>query len=187
MLFFQDKDSDKLNAPSDQLYWEALLRGQVLTATTDKLVGYITLADQKAQAMIIINSILIPVVLPWMSKPLYTWPAAIAIVTSLLAILCAIMCIYPKRRKGAKPDGSYNLLHFADIGRMKEAEYLSRFNPVYNDMERLAEEAIKDIHDVSRRIIIPKFFWIKLGYGCFFCGNVLAITVAAFRIIAAHP
>jgi hypothetical protein len=173
--------------PKDELYWEALMRGQVLSTTTAKLVNYVTLADQKAQAMIIINSILIPVILPWMSKPLYVWPAAIAILTSLMAILCAIMCIYPRRRRGTKPDGSYNLLHFADIGRMKEAEYLERFNPIYNDLNKLAEEAIKDVHDVSRRIIIPKFFWLKIGYGCFFTGNVAAIAMAAYKILTAHP
>tara|TARA_A100000171_G_C2081850_1_gene120104 strand:+ start:228 stop:809 length:582 start_codon:yes stop_codon:yes gene_type:complete len=186
MLFFQTKDTEDVAAPIDKPYWEALMRGQILTATTNKLVNYVNLADQKAQAMIIINSILIPVVLPWMSKPLYMWPAAIAVLTSVLGILCAILCIYPKRRRGQKPDGSYNLLHFSDIGRMKEAEYLSRFNPIYNDMNRLAEEAIKDIHDVSRRIIIPKFFWLKISYGCFFFGNVLAIATAAYKILTAH-
>ena len=45
----------------------------------------------------------------------------------------------------------------------------------------------KDIHDVSRRIIIPKFFWLKISYGCFFFGNVLAIATAAYKILTAHP
>lgn len=188
-MFFQ-KEKDAIehipDNPKDKLHWDALLRGQVLTATTAKLVNYIALADQKAQAMIIINSILIPVILPWMSKPLYALPATIAIITSFLTILSAILCIYPKRRRGAKPDGSFNLLHFSDIGRMKEAEYLALFNPVYNDRELLAEEAVKDIHDVSRRIIIPKFFWIKIGYSCFFIGNLVAVAVTGLRIIAEH-
>lgn len=188
MLFQKNADRhDHIpDNPKDKLHWDALLRGQVLTSTTAKLVNYIALADQKAQAMIIINSILIPFVLPWMSKPIYAWPASIAIVTSFLTILCAIFCIYPKRRRGTKPDGSYNLLHFSDIGRMKEAEYLALFNPIYNDRELLAEEAVKDIHDVSRRIIIPKFFWIKIGYGCFFIGNLCAVAVAGFKIFAEH-
>ena len=66
-MFFQ-KEKDAIehipDNPKDKLHWDALLRGQVLTATTAKLVNYIALADQKAQAMIIINSILIPVILP---------------------------------------------------------------------------------------------------------------------------
>jgi hypothetical protein len=186
-MFLNIEKEEEMEPPKDKLYWEALLRGQVLSTTTHKLVNYITLADQKAQAMIIINSILIPFILPWLSKPSYMWPAAIAIITSLLAMLCSILCIYPKRRRGMKPDGSYNLLHFSDIGRMKEAEYLERFNPIYNDMELLSEIAIKDIHDVSRRIIIPKFHWLTLGYKCFFIGNVLAIATAAYKILTAHP
>ena len=54
-------------------------------------------------------------------------------------------------------------------------------------MERLAEEVAKDIHDVSRRIIIPKFKWLKFGYGCFFGGNVLAIATAAYKILTTQP
>lgn len=63
---------------------------------------------------------------------------------------------------------------------MKEQRYLALFQPVFNDLPRLAEETVKDIHDVARRIIIPKFFWLKIAYGAFFVGNFLAVLVAFY-------
>ncbi len=182
MLFSRDQHQDSLPDPKDKEHWEALLRGQVLSATTEKFVNYINLADQKAQAMIILNSILIPVTLSWIGKPLFGIAVTVAILTAVISILAAILCIYPKRRRGRKPDGTYNLLHFGDVGRMREERYLSLFQPVFNDLDRLSEEVIKDLHDISRHIIIPKFFWLKLSYGAFFCGNLIAIAITLYAI-----
>lgn len=174
MLFRHRQETASLN---DTQRWEALLRGQVLSVTTQKFYNYINLADQKAQALIILNSILIPVVLGWATKTgEFQISAVISVMTSVLSIMAAIFCIYPKRRHGKKPDGSRNLLHFADIAQMREDEYLQAFNPVFNDLGLLAEATIKDLHDVARRIIRPKFRWLKLSYALFFFGNLMAIA-----------
>lgn len=180
MLFSKDNPELDLPAPKDEAHWAALLRGQVVAATTDKFVTYINLADQKAQAMIILNSILIPVVISWVGKPLFQIGAVISITAAIASILAAMLCIYPKRGGGHKPDGTFNLLHFGDIGRMSERHYLDLMYPVFNDLNELSQMAIKDLHDVAKRIIIPKFFWLKMSYGCFFVGNLAAIGWTVF-------
>ncbi len=176
MLFSKSEENpNELPEASDQQHWEALLRGQVLSVTTQKFFNYINLADQKAQAMIILNSILIPVAIGKIDDPVFDVPATIAIIAAVGSILARIACIYPKRRSGRKPDGTYNLLHFGDIGRMREDQFLNLFCPVFNDLGELAEASIKDLHDISKRIILPKFFWLKIAYGFFFVGNLIAI------------
>jgi len=177
MLFFgkQAENQNELPEPKDEAYWAALFRGQILNVTTQKIFYFVGLADQKAQAMIILNSILVPVAMNWLDKPLFQISASIAIITALTSIFTAILVIYPKRRRGRKPDGTINLLHFGDIGRLNEKNYLSLFKPVFNDLHLLSEESVKDIHDMSRNIVIPKFFWLKLSYGSFFTGNLIAI------------
>ena len=187
MDLFEDAEEhdNTLPLPHDSRYWAAILRGQLIAANIQKLTSYVALADQKAQAMIIINSILIPVSMNWITEPDFRVPVTIAVFTALVSILAAILCIYPKRRRGNKPDGTRNLFHFGDIGRMKEDEYLKAFHPIFNDLSRLSQEAIKDLHDVSRRIIIPKFFWLKVSYGCFFVGNVIAVIYAITTIFSA--
>lgn len=155
--------------------WEALLRGQILSVTTQKLFNYINVCDQKAQMIIILNSIMIPLAISEIKDPDFKIGATIAIITGIASILLSIICIYPKRRKGRKPDGTINHLHFADIGSLKEHDYMASFQPIYNNKTKLTEEVIKDLHDVSRRILLPKFRWLKLAYITFFTGNLVAI------------
>ncbi len=154
---------------------EGLLRSSILCTTTDKLYQYIALADQKATGLIILNSFIIPVTMNALDKPEFKLAASIAILTSVISIFLAIWCIFPKRREASKPRGERNLLHFTDIGTLSEEEYLKRFMPIFADPAALAKESIKDIHDVSNRVLIPKFRLLKMCYAAFFIGNVLAI------------
>jgi len=155
--------------------WEGLLRGQIIGATTAKFASVIRLADQKAQALIFLNSILIPVAINWIDKPEFHTAAIISIITALSSILAAIICIYPKRKPGRKDRDTFNFLHFNDIGHMNRQEFLDDFMPIFNEPAKLAETAVKDLHDVAKNAIIPKFFWLKIAYTIFFLGNVSAI------------
>jgi hypothetical protein len=154
---------------------EGLLRSSILCTTTEKLYQYIALADQKATGLIILNSFIIPVTMNAFDKPEFKLAASIAILTSIVSIFLAIWCIFPKRREASKPRGERNLLHFTDIGTLSEEDYLNRFMPIFADPQSLAKESIKDIHDVSNRVLIPKFRLLKMCYATFFGGNLLAI------------
>lgn len=155
--------------------WGALTRGQLLTATTAKFFNYVNLADQKAQVLIILNSVLIPVAINGLSISFLHNAALVCMLTAIISIYLAIVCIFPKRRAGRKPDGSINLLHFGDIALMSEREYLAEFLPHFNDLSKLSELAAKDLHDIARHVIRPKFFWLKSSYIVFFIGNMVAI------------
>lgn len=166
----------------DKPRWEALMRGQIISVSVNKFFNYVQLVDNKAQAMIILNSVLIPVTINWMENDKFHLAAMISVLTAIFSIMTAIIAIYPKRRAGRKPDGTLNLLHFGDIGRLKEADFLAEFLPIYNDPGLLAEAAIKDLHDTARRIIRPKFFWLKISYITFFLGNLIAIALTVYSI-----
>ncbi|MBX2833905.1 MAG: hypothetical protein KTR28_02935 [Micavibrio sp.] len=160
----------------DKTKWQALMRGQVISSTGLKFSRLVQLVDQKAQVMILLNSILIPVCIRGFYDPVYHWPAIISIVTSCISILSAIICIYPKRKMRKPGTLEMNYLHFNDIGHMKRDDFMSQFMPMFNDSEKLAELAVKDLHDIARNSLIPKYVWIKLSYGVFFFGNIIAIA-----------
>jgi len=164
----------------EDIRWKALFRGQVINATTAKFANVIRLIDQKAQALIFLNSILTPVALNWINKPEFYIAAIICIVTGVFSILSAIICIYPKRKAGRKDKDTFNFLHFNDIGHMEREEFMNEFMPLFNDPSKLAETAVKDIHDVARNSIMPKFFWLKTAYAIFFFGNLSAILSIMF-------
>lgn len=155
--------------------WQGLMRASILSTTTYKLYSYIQLADQKAMALIIMNSIIVPVAMKSLDEHNFMFPATLAIITGVLSIFTAIICIFPKRGRNYKPDGSKNLLHFSDLGALTEKQYLEMMQPVYNDPAALGVEVLKDIHDVSRRVLIPKFRLLKIAYTVFFIGNLSAL------------
>lgn len=171
--------------------WQALFRGAILSVTTQKFFNYVNLADQKAQVLIILNSVLIPVAINGLSIPYLHDAAIVSMLTGITSIYMAIVCIFPKRRSGRKSDGSINLLHFGDIAPMKEKEFLDEFLPYYNDLGSLGKIVAKDLHDIARRVIRPKFFWLKLSYVTFFIGNFVAIALMLWALwvtgIAAGP
>lgn len=160
---------------SEDKRWEGLARAAILSITTRKLYNYIHLADQKAMALIILNSIIVPLAMNSLHNQEFIWPSTIAITTGVASIFIAIICIFPKRRQNSKADGSKNLLHFSDIGHLGEDEYLELIQPIYNDPPALGREVLKDIHDVSYRVLIPKFGLLKAAYSTFFIGNLIAI------------
>ena len=177
------KNEDTAQPLSGEKRWHALLRGQIINATTIKFSRAVQLADQKAQALIFLNSILIPMALNWIEKPQFHHPAILCIITSICSILAAIICIYPKRKAGRKEKGTFNFLHFNDIGHIERDEFLDEFMPIFNDPQKLAETAVRDLHDTAKNGMIPKFFWLKLAYAIFFFGNLIAVIWSVSSII----
>jgi len=158
--------------------WEGLARGNVTAATINKFMVVMRMLDQKAQVMILLNSLLVPLCMNGLENPAYANAAIISIITSILSILAAMICIYPKRRYRKTGDRELNLLHFNDIGHMDKQDYLDQVMPKFNDTRQLTELAIHDLYDMSRYSIIPKFTWLKISYAAFAVGNILAIIVA---------
>lgn len=170
------------NPIADTDRWMGLVRANVVTSNMKKFFGYVNLADQKAMGLIALNSLIIPIVLSQMNIEDFKIASTISIVTCALSMFTAMICIFPKRRALGKPDGSINPLHFSDVARLTESEYLNIMRPIYNNPSLLAETVIKDLHDVARYILRPKFFWLKLSYMIFFFGNLLAILVELYNL-----
>ena len=171
-------------APKDEnvLKWQGLVRASILSATTHKLYRYITVADQKAMGLIVMNSVIVPLAMNNIHSVNFKIPATLAIVTGVLSIFMAIICIFPKRKGGNKPMGKRNLLHFSEIGVLSEQDFMREFNAIYNDPGALAQMVIKDIYDVSNRVLIPKFSLLKWSYTTFFIGNLVAVLAFLVNI-----
>tara|TARA_R110001592_G_scaffold3525_18_gene20041 strand:+ start:22410 stop:22937 length:528 start_codon:yes stop_codon:yes gene_type:complete len=173
---------DKMSELSGQKRWEAMLRGQVMSATINKLSVIMRLADQKAQVLIFLNSILIPVCLNQIDHEPFQVAAVVSIISSVMSILAAMICIYPKRRYRKSSHRDINLLHFNDIGHLEKDEFMDMFMPVYNDGSKLGKAVVYDIYDMSRYSIVPKFTWLKVSYGIFAVGNLLAIIMVLLEV-----
>lgn len=170
---------------TDKQRWEAMLRGQVMIATTNKFSVILRMVDQKAQVMILLNSFVIPVCLRSLETHKFQEAAILSIIASALSIWAAIVCIYPKRKYRKRDDRELNLLHFNDIGHMDQDDFYNQILPKFNDPGKLSEMVVQDLYDTSRYSIIPKFVWLKISYSFFGVGNMLAILFVMAEIIKA--
>jgi hypothetical protein len=181
----ENPNDSKKTAFPDQKRWEGLGRGQILSSTVNKLNNAIRLIDQKAQVMLVINSITIPISLSWIQKEQFLVGAIAVIFTAMWTMFFSIVAIYPRTRKETKLRDKKlnrsNLLHWGDIWVMSEEEYLDKARPIVNDIGLLTEACLKDIYDISRNVLRHKFFWIRFTYYSFFLGNATAILLFSYE------
>lgn len=174
--------SDQAENQINDEKWASLRRGQVAAATIHKTMVVMQLADQKAQVLIFLNSILVPVCINAMDNDAFGHAATVSILTSVLSILAAMICIYPKRSYRKAGHRDINLLHFNDIGHMEKDDFMGQFMPIFNDGNKLAEAIIHDLYDLSRYSMLPKYFWLKVSYAVFAAGNIIAIIIAVMGV-----
>lgn len=171
-----EQDPQHLPTPTDKKHWEALFRGSVLSTQSTNLISYVTIADHKAQVMLFLNSLVIPFIVPGLSAEGYYLPALLALTTAFVTIFLAIMAVMPRGANRFKKRKDPNLLHFANIKNFARFDdYLGAMNPIYNDPQRLGQEALKFIYDTSFHILKGKYFWLRLCYGAFLVGNFIAL------------
>lgn len=162
----------------NQLKWKALFRGSLLSTTINKHISYVGFADRRAQGIITINAILIPIALSKTTDPYFMWGAIIAIITALLSMTTAMISLYPKKY-GTKKHKHPDLLHFSQIQKYEEHDYLQHMKEALADTSILAEMAVKDLYHISTRILSPKFRWLKISYFLFLAGNILGVLIIA--------
>lgn len=162
--------------------WQAIFRGSIISSTIGKLADYVGHADSRAQGIIVINSILIPVALSGSQNPSFKTGAVVSIIAAILSITFSIISLYPKSYSGKK-DNHPNLMHFSQVKEMSEDAYLKLAKEAFADNSKLAEMAALDIYHLSKYVLAPKFFWLKLSYLMFLIGNIIALGIIGFQII----
>lgn len=174
---------DGLPDPHDAEHWAALFRGTVLAAQKQTVITYVSIADQKAQVMLFINSLIIPFIMQGVGEPGYHYAALIALVTASLTLFFAVMTVYPRGPGRFKNRPYSNQLHFADVKQHPNFQsYLDEIAPIYNDLGLLGKESLKYLYDVSRFVLRGKYFWLRLCYTGFLIGNTLALLVFLISI-----
>lgn len=162
---------------------QPVFRGAILSATIAKHVSYFISADNRGQGLIALNAVLIPVAFSGLRYAGELRAAAlVCILTALVTICFAIFALYPKRF-GPKDKSFINVLHYSHFGRISEAEYIKRMAVLYEDNDKLAEVAARDLYHFGTRILGPKIMLLQGAYLAFLFGNLIAVMLA---VRAAH-
>ncbi|HTH82808.1 MAG TPA: Pycsar system effector family protein [Mucilaginibacter sp.] len=159
---------------------ETLLR---VTANNDHRLS--DMADNKAQILITVNSIIISAIISLILRNLkdntfLVLPSYILLSVSLLTMILAILATRPSIPAGrfsAKDlaNKKVNLLFFGNFYKMKLDDYAKGMKSILTDQEFLYDSLIKDVY--TQGIVLGrKYRLLRAAYNIFMFGLIVAIV-----------
>ena len=143
------------------------------------------MADNKAQILITVNSIIISAIISLLLRNLkdnqfLVLPSYILLCVSLLTMILAILATRPSIPMGRftgkdLADKKVNLLFFGNFYKMKLDDYAKGMKSILNDPEFLYDILIKDVY--SQGVVLGrKYRLLRAAYSIFMFGLIVAIA-----------
>ncbi|PWK77383.1 hypothetical protein LX99_03196 [Mucilaginibacter oryzae] len=158
---------------------ETLLK---VTSSTDQRLS--DMADNKAQILITVNSIIISAIISLVLRKLkdnsfLMVPSYLLLTVSLVTMILAILSTRPSIPRGKfsvkdLENKKANLLFFGNFYRMRLDDFSVGMKLVLNDKEYLYETLIKDIH-TQGVVLGRKYRLLRAAYNVFMFGLIIAI------------
>ncbi|WP_234982148.1 Pycsar system effector family protein [Algoriphagus halophilus] len=155
-----------------------------------------SIADNKANIMISVNSIIISIVVTVLIRkleefPNYTIPAILLISTCLGAMVFAILATRPKVTHGSVSEESIgkkesNLLYFGNFYEMSLQEYTSGMHAMIEDGSFLYDSMIRDIYFLGK-VLAVKYKLLRKSYNIFMFGFIISILSFLIASIFFEP
>ena len=150
------------------------------------------IADNKANIMISVNSILISILLTIMTyqnlyqtKPFILLPVVVFLVTGLTSLTFAILSSRPKvnrfdlsqlsreKRKG-------KLVYFGNFSTLSEDEFIEDMDALFEQGHELYESMLRDLYHLGK-VLDKKYRYLSASYNIFMGGFIT--TVFAFLVL----
>ncbi len=161
--------------------------------TARNQINLSSIADNKANILISINSIVLTVLVSLgvgkiSDYPVITLPAIVFIATCLITIIFAILSTRPKISSGkfTKDDihqQKVNLLFFGNFYNMDAEEYEWAVKEMMKDSNYLYSSMIRDQYSLGR-VIGKKYKLLRIAYTVFMVGIILSSVLFAIVILA---
>ena len=142
---------------------------------------YISLADRRAQVVIMINAFLIPLSISAYKIPQIRLGIALYVLAAAISIFYAVMCLMPKRYQ-KDICGESNLLHFSGIWQYDEETYKLLMRESLESRNTITELMVSDIYHLSHDVLRPKFRWMRLSFYAFLSGLFSALLFIALPL-----
>lgn len=163
----------------------------MLIETRGQLVSFSQMADNKANILMSISSVLATLAFSKLSDAAWTIPVIVLVLCLLGSIFFALMAVVPSmqllrpEKKNTK-DASFNTLFFGDYTLVSYSDYLAHMEEVMNDSNRLYEVQVQEIYLAGKYLQNTKFNHIKYGYVLFFVGLLLSASIYVVQLILSH-
>lgn len=164
----------------------------MLRLTARNQINLSSIADNKANILISINSIVLTVLVSIgigkvSDYPVMTFPAIVFTITSLTTIVVAILSTRPKISSGkfTKEDihqRRINLLFFGNFYKMDMEDYEWAMKEMMADTDYLYSSMIRDQYSLGK-VISQKYRLLRIAYTIFMIGLILSSILFAIFIL----
>jgi hypothetical protein len=161
---------------------------QMLRQTRAHHVQLSQLADSKANMIMTVASILVPLSIRYLQIPQFQ-PAALimigfCILTVVLSAYAALPKIKNKRQPGSLPaaqNPAFNLLFFGSFSKLDYPEFKEAMSEVMNNHNQTYEVQIREIYLMGRYLERSKYRFVRLAYLSFIAGVLISAGVYMVR------
>jgi len=161
---------------------------QMIRQTRAHHVQLSSMADMKANMMLTVAALLIPLSIRFLDDPRLQ-PAALTmigfcILTVLLSAYAAMPKVLGKKSPGKTidpEDPSFNLLFFGSFIKMDYDDYEHAMEKVMNDHGEVYEKQIKEIYLMGQYLAREKYRFVRLAYISFITGMVISSALYVAR------
>ena len=143
------------------------------------------MADQKANIMITVASIVFSITIANLDNEVMKWPLLTFAIGSFFALLFAIFAIipntdYPKRKGSKEIDRDsplFNPLFFGHFAHLPIEEYKEDYAKTLMTDDKVYDAMAGDIYGQGKVLALSKYKFLKWSYMCFLWGMSAAIVV----------
>lgn len=151
-----------------------------------------SIADNKANIMISVNSILISVLITVLSyrniaatQPMILLPVTLFLITGLASLIAAVLSARPKvtTQEVSPPTKELlkkNMIFFGTFSRLKLEEYESLMDELLRDEGLLYGNMVRDLYFLGK-VLDQKYRYLSISYNIFMMGFI--VTVGSFLFV----
>jgi len=143
------------------------------------------MADTKANMILTVSSLMIPLSLRYLTEPAFKWAAGVMILFCILTVVLAAVAAIPKvplisPRSKMEPDlddPSYNILFFGNFFCLDYDKFVKNMEEIMNDHSRTYETQLREVYVTGQYLAKKKYRFVRLAYITFIAGMVTTLAV----------
>jgi len=155
---------------------------QLIRQTRAHHVQLSMMADTKANILITVSAIIIPLTLRYLDYD-FLKPAAISMIGfSVVTICLAAYAVMPKgwRKRSTDPrNARFNPLFFGDFTRLGYPAYVAELDHVFETPARAYEAQAREIYLLGQYLVRHKYRYLRYSYMAFITGMVTSGLLAS--------
>ena len=154
---------------------------QMMRQTRAHHVQLSLMADSKANMILTVASLVIPLSIRYLNDPKFQTAAMVMIVFCVLTVVLAAYAAMPKFRieKHRLSDQdvkgpAFNPLFFGSFQQIGYPEYAQVMEELMNDHNRTYEAQVREVYLLGQYLYRRKYRYVRMAYIAFICGAVLS-------------